>query len=1267
MADSLLLCRLFELLGGSNPSQLPQCAGAIFNLGEAYDFGTPQPVIDFTIQMMGDGERPSGHRYSNRSMSIPVTIRVYGTGPGGQPTAADRLTLTSAREALMQAVNVDSFELVWSPDGTDTSRETVFDCWHSKAIVVNANYKAEKQLTMTLMISFEAYPWGRSDVTSHIAFDSPILDASQQPVYQLQDFGTGSNGTALTTLNTAATFNFPFETPFTAVTLGSTATATFDNAPVSHGTLSCLCSTGASNQSVKLIWGAPGSAPTQWFRLYVNLNAAPGATATLMTVQTAGAATIANLKLTTGRLLQMDAGASTNVIATTNPIPLNQWVRIEGYVTGDGSIGQVSMSLFLSMDSATPVETQTSAATFNTNGVPASYQFGIINAGAGVSWNYNLDAIAVSTAGVIGPYQLFGSGGNFYTQVTLDDYSTVSSTTQPTWWSQTTTTAAFSFSARWNHDISDKASPLWYSHVLGAATDITNRDKLSFWLGMGVPSSDWRLWNKGLTHFSVTLTDSSGHSLVFGFQQVCHASNNPSFPFWNRLSVKIPQGDKLFRYESVASYQVKAWSEQQVKVAGKFLHFKTGGYLAGLIATPTAGPKRSVSDRGGDYVLYGIEGTAPTPLSLHCQLGFKSYVSSTQSFNLPGTPGNAYNWIAPAANPNWLSSDSADFDEHGSIGDWIGSDGIATNAVLTNSSAQAHSLPSSMSVVPSSGGSNAVAASFPASSVTSLGVPCQPGDRIALSGWARAAATPRTVTLGAQFFTSGGAAVSLVNIGGVTDSTSVWTFISGRVTAPATAAFCRMIVTITTPATSEIHYLDDLYLSWGLQGTVLGTGGGGSGGTCQPTRCAGGGGGGAETAWELNLDLTPSGPHAYTIGAGGVPNNTLASGGNGGTTTFAGTTTTVTAHGGTGGVNRLTTDYSNGVGGAGGSGSGNAHHNSGGTGGTGNQASIFGGGGAGAAGDGGVGPNGGTAPVNGLGGVAGSLGVVGGAGGPGQQHGGGSGYPGYFPGGGGGAAAVTNKGYFGAKGAQGNIKMVLTTYSTQGNFPTLLVHMPSRKSTVNNLAQTVISVGGGGDPPDGREYQIGTVDGFNARYNGTFTVYAVNQSWDGSGARSVTATIRQYEQAGGAVSQAAVNQSVTPANVLNGIVNLGQVTLPVKDMAQDNTDTYYTVSLLSGDTSDRFLDLLLVDSSGQLVLINLPGGGYTDYWIDAPGLSTRIGRVLGSVADRSAAVSVLSATDSSGGPLMLEPGVNQFTVYSPSGQPGIDGEYIPHWWMERLY
>lgn len=1266
MSDSLVLCRLFELLGGGQPSQLPQCAGAIFHLGDEYDMGTPQPVVDFTVQLMGDGEMPVGHRYSNRTMAIPVTIQVPGTGVSMQPTAADRLTLTAAREALLQAVAADSFELIWSPDGTDGTRETVFDCWKAKAAGISYNYKAEKQLTMSLTLNFDCYPWGRSDETSHIYFDSPILDSSQTPIYQLQDFETGTNGSAITSANTIPSSAFPFDTAFTSVALGASAAATFDNSPVAHDALSALINAGASNQTVKLSWTSPYTGATQWFREYVFFTANPGSTATLLTVLNSGAATVAKLRLLSTGKLVMDAGASAAVITTVNAIPLNQWVRIEGYVTGDAAVGQVSMSVYPSMDTTTALETLTSAATFNTAGVPVTFQFGLPDTGAGVSYQYNLDDVAISGNGPIGPYTIFGSGGGYYQPVDIDTFTTVLSTTQPTWWSTTTTTPYASNSARWSHNITDQASPLFYSRTLPSTIDIRSRTKMAFWLGMGVDAATYRLWHKGNTHFAIVLTDVSGHTLSFGFQAICTASNNPSWPFWNQVAVAIPQNSTSFRYDQLSKYSIKAWSETGLKANKQITHFKSTGYLAGVRATPVAGPKRPSSDRGGDYVLYGIDGTAPTPLNLHCQLGFQNYVTTTQTFDLPGTPGAALNYLAPNENPNWLSGDGFNFDVHGGIGSWTGSDGLATNATPTNSTTTFLSGTASMRVAPVTGGTDATVAGFTAAGISAFGVPCAPGDRITLRVNARAGTTARNITVGAEFFTSGGASISRVNLGAVADVNTGFTLISGRVTAPATAAFARPIITITTPAAGEFHYFDDIYISWGLQALVLCLAAGGTGGSVQPYSTAGGGGGGAEIAWETNLDLTPAANHAYTIGSGHTGVFTGASGPNGDNSSFAGSTVTVLAHGGTGGQNRLTADNSNGTGGTGGTGSTNSHHFNGGTGATGNHSATKGGGGGGAAGDGGAGSNAGTAPAAGQGGTAGSLAQGGGNGGTGATNnnsGGGGGY-GQATGGGGAGAAGTTATHTGGRGADGKIKVILTTYTSQANFPTLLIHKPSPRSGIKSSA--VIPVGGGQDIPDGREYGLPVVDTFNARYDGTYTVYAVNFTWSLTTARTVTATFKQYEISGGAVSSASVSQSITPANVLNGMVNLGEITLPIKDMADDNIDSVFTAAVTSGQSGDRFLDLILVDTSGQLVLINLPGGGYTDYWIDKPDINRKIGRVLGSTADRQQAVSVMANSFLSGGPLKLDPGVNVFTIYSPQGQPGLDGEYIAQWWQERL-
>jgi hypothetical protein len=566
-----------------------------------------------------------------------------------------------------------------------------------------------------------------------------------------------------------------------------------------------------------------------------------------------------------------------------------------------------------------------------------------------------------------------------------------------------------------------------------------------------------------------------------------------------------------------------------------------------------------------------------------------------------------------------------------------------------------------------------IAAHLPASAVQTAGLPCAAGDRVACRAYVRGSVS-RTVQVGAEFFNAAGASLGIVYGPSGADSTSAFTTYDGRVTAPASSAFARLAVQVQTPGAGEFAYVDDAYLAYAVQATVASLGAGGGGGSTQGYRNAGGGAGSGEIAWETSLDLTPAAAHQYSIGKGGLHQTTGAAGLDGGDSWFQGTSVQVRGHGGKGGGNAFG-DNSNGSAGLGGTGSTNGHHFNGGTGSAGDYTQWEGGGGGGAAGDGGAGGAAGTGGqhVPGAGGAAGALGIPGGAGAPGyggqatgagwggDAAGGGSNYPG---GGGAGSASNTNS-HKGSDGAAGLVRVTIKTYVSKSQFPALIIHKPSPRSGL--IAPAVLPVGDAGDPPDGREYAITPVDGQNARYGpATYSVLAVAWSWNGTAARTVTVTIRQYESSGGASSLAVVSASVTPASVLNGIVNLGEVTLPVKEMPPDNTDSYFTVAVTSANTSDRFLDVLLLDTAGQTFWISLPGSGYSDYWIDEPAAAAYLGRVLGSIGDRSQAVSVLGSTFASGGTLRLVPTDNVFTLYSPSGQPSIELDYLPHWWHERL-
>jgi hypothetical protein len=1030
VADSLVLARTFELLGGGQPSALPQCAGAYFRLGRGYDFGDPAPVVDLLTTLMGDGSRPIGWRVDNRTVVMPVTIQVPSSGS----EAADRLLLSAARELLLEAIAAEEFTLVWGPDGQTGALNLVWDCFRAHAATVTHDVIQNRQLISELVITFDALPFGRSDVLTPVVFDNPL--AGQVPA----------------------------------------------------------------------------------------------------------------------------------------PQPL-----------------------------------------------------------------------------------------------TVDDYSAVSSSTSPALWTQSPAAALFTNSARWHHDLSDGNTPLNYTRTLPAAVDLTGLGKLTFWLGLGADPGRWRAWKRNTpVNVVVTLTDASARTLSFSTRQAANTSEDQDWPKWNQVSLTIPQG-RAFTYSNVTKYQITAWSE--VHTHNHTTELDATGYLSGLRGIPAAGPKRPASSRGADYVLYDIIGTAPSPLSVQCQLGVQEQVALTQTIFLPGTPGAASAYTAPPENPNWLATDSAGF-EQGTTGSWTGADGAAANATLTASSAQVHAGAFSLRLA-ATAAATMTAASTTAANVSSQGLPCQPGDRVAVRAWVRAAATARNVTVGAEFFNNASASLGIVALGAVTDSTTAWTQISGRVTAPANAAFARLTVAVASPAAAEQHYVDDAYLAFAVQATVVCRGAGAAGGTVEPSNCAGGGAGSGEIAWETSLDLTPGGTHAYTVGAGGIRNKTAAGrGGDGGDSFFTGTSVTVRAHGGLGGANCIVADFANGAGGTGGTGSTNSHHFNGGSGATGDRVNYRGGGAGGPAGDGGAGAAGGSGQANnpGLGGAAGALGIPGGQGGAGAAgqpvNFGSDGSTGQGDGAGGGGAACQSHERLGANGNNGSIRLIIKTYTNQSQFSALVVHRLSGRSGL--LAKPIIEVGASLDPPDGREYTIDQVDGQNAVYRGTYSGVLSAWSWNGTAARQVTITIRQYAS-GVQVASGTISALVTPAQVQNGLAVLGEITLPLLDIAPDNNDAYFTVAVTSANTADRFLDILLLDTQGSTFLVNVTGGaGFTNYYIDAPDATSDVGRVLGSNAGRSSAVSVLGQTFASGGPLRLEPGDNILTVYSPSGQPALYGEYEAHWWHERL-
>jgi hypothetical protein len=277
-----------------------------------------------------------------------------------------------------------------------------------------------------------------------------------------------------------------------------------------------------------------------------------------------------------------------------------------------------------------------------------------------------------------------------------------------------------------------------------------------------------------------------------------------------------------------------------------------------------------------------------------------------------------------------------------------------------------------------------------------------------------------------------------------------------------------------------------------------------------------------------------------------------------------------------------------------------------------------------------------------------------------------------LPGGGGSGALSTNAtGAF--QGGQGGAGMVRLTWQPPlRTFNDLIIHRPSPDSTAKFL-NPVVDINPS-DPPDNREYAVDSLTaGANAQFGGTYSVLLINHTWDTpSASRNVTVTVNQYEYKNGPVVSVQATRSLLPGrDVTNGYVDMGPLTLPIKDYDQSVSETYYTVSVHSTNANDRFQDVVFLDTMGQTVLINIAAGTagdgrYSTYYVDEPDFDVALGKILGTGTERSRAVSVMDMALNTGGPLYIDDGDNYILAYSTAGAPNVGVSYAPRWYTDRI-
>lgn len=205
-------------------------------------------------------------------------------------------------------------------------------------------------------------------------------------------------GTIVTTANSGGVSGHAFS----SVTVGTGATADADSTHVIHGAVALQIASASTSAASHVNWTISDSSVTQYYRLYCYLTALPAASTFLLFLGQGGTRCARLGITTTGTIIFQNAAGST-ILTTTTAVTPGQWFRLEGYMTGNASTGQMQVQLFTSPDSASPAETQTSSAAQNTLGAATAAQFGLVGAlaNSGPFWVADL---GLSSAGYLGPY-----------------------------------------------------------------------------------------------------------------------------------------------------------------------------------------------------------------------------------------------------------------------------------------------------------------------------------------------------------------------------------------------------------------------------------------------------------------------------------------------------------------------------------------------------------------------------------------------------------------------------------------------------------------------------------------------------------------------------------------------------------------------------------------------------------------------------------------------------------------------------------------------
>jgi hypothetical protein len=237
--------------------------------------------------------------------------------------------------------------------------------------------------------------------------------AAPRAVTLTNSFEGGTDGATITAAGSGGASGSAFDSVF----IGTGDTLAYSAALAAHGTLGLQVAVGTPAKEASVSWiaslGGPGLAQA-WFRLYLNVPAFMASGTNRVVRVRNGTTYCGGIGYNAaGQIVTLNTSGAVQTTSAT-ALAAGQWHRIEGYLIGSATAGQIEVRIFAgaNMDGTTPDEVNTTPATVNTSGTFDTVAFG--NPQSVAAHTCYLDDLGASTTGYIGPVAgagITGTGG----------------------------------------------------------------------------------------------------------------------------------------------------------------------------------------------------------------------------------------------------------------------------------------------------------------------------------------------------------------------------------------------------------------------------------------------------------------------------------------------------------------------------------------------------------------------------------------------------------------------------------------------------------------------------------------------------------------------------------------------------------------------------------------------------------------------------------------------------------------------------------------